>query len=133
MNGYLLDTHAFLWTIFEPEKLGTTAQLILSKSTSNIYVSSVTFWEIALKASVGKLTLIGCTPEDLPSIADQLGYRRMGLETEEAASFHCLPKHNHKDPFDRMLIWQAIQRQLILISKDGAFPAYESLGLRMIW
>jgi PIN domain nuclease of toxin-antitoxin system len=133
MNGYLLDTHTFLWSVFTPEKLGKAARVVLSDSANTVYVSSVTFWEIALKASVGKLILTDCTPEDLPGVADRLGYLRMALESEEAAAFHRLPKHAHKDPFDRMLIWQAIQRRLILLSKDGVFPEYESLGLRVIW
>lgn len=133
MKGYLLDTHAFLWSIFEPDKLGRAARAVLADAGNSVYVSSVTFWEIALKASVGKLVLAGCTPEDLPNVADRLGFGRLALQAEEAATFHRLPKHAHKDPFDRMLIWQSIQNQLILLSKDGALPAYGPSGLCVVW
>lgn len=133
MSAYLLDTHSFLWSVFEPDKLSRRVQAELASSGSPVYVSSVTFWEIALKAGIGKLTLTNCLPDELPSIADRLGYLRLPLEADEAASFHCLPRYAHKDPFDRMLIWQAVRQQLILISKDSAFDAYRSMGLQTFW
>jgi PIN domain nuclease of toxin-antitoxin system len=52
---------------------------------------------------------------------------------QETASFHRLPKLQHEDPFDRMIIWQAIQQTLVLISKDSVFPEYERFGLKVIW
>ena len=52
---------------------------------------------------------------------------------QEAASFHRLPKVRHKDPFDRMIIWQAIQQPLVLISKDSDFPEYRKFGLNVLW
>ncbi len=133
MNGYLLDTHAFLWCLSEPEKLGKAASFVLSDMDSIVYVSSVTFWEIALKASLGRLSLVNCTPEDLPKIADRMGFIKLPLEAEEAAAFHRLPRQAHKDPFDRMLIWQAINRKMPLISKDSAFDVYRTLGLETVW
>lgn len=133
MSAYLLDTHTFLWSAFAPEKLSKPAYAVLSDADSRIYVSSVTFWEIALKTSIGKLTLTGCESDELPEIASRLGYSHLSLEADEAAAFHRLPRRKHKDPFDRMLIWQAIYRQLVLISKDGAFEKYRTLGLQAIW
>lgn len=56
MSDYLLDTHSFLWSAFEPEKLGRPVHAELSNSNNPVYVSSVTFWEIALKVGIGKLT-----------------------------------------------------------------------------
>ena len=93
----------------------------------------MTFWEISLKAGIGKLTLTDCLPDELPGIADRLGYLPLLLESDEASSFYRLPRAAHKDPFDRMLIWQAIQRKLILISKDSAFDEYRSIGLQTFW
>ena len=133
MNGYLLDTHSFLWSVFEPGKLNTSVRAELVNAGNIVYVSSVTFWEISLKAGIGKLTFTNCTADELPEIADRMGYLPLSLETNESASFHRLPKISHKDPFDRMLIWQAIQRQLILISKDTAFDEYRSMGLMTFW
>jgi PIN domain nuclease of toxin-antitoxin system len=133
MSAYLLDTHSFLWSAFEPEKLSQAVHAELASSGSPVYVSSVTFWEISLKAGIGKLTMTNCLPDELPGIADRLGYLPLPLEPEEADSFYRLPRCAHKDPFDRMLIWQAVQRKLILISKDSAFDAYRSMGLQTFW
>lgn len=133
MNAYLLDTHSFLWSVFEPEKLSRAVYAELASSGRPVYVSSVTFWEIALKAGIGKLTLTNCLPDELPGLADRLGYLSLPLEADDAASFFQLPRCTHKDPFDRMLIWQAVRRKLILISKDSAFDAYRSMGLQTFW
>ncbi|MCU0808467.1 MAG: type II toxin-antitoxin system VapC family toxin [Candidatus Contendobacter sp.] len=133
MSAYLLDTHSFLWSAFDPGKLSQPAHAKLANSGNPVYVSSVTFWEISLKAGIGKLTLTDCLPDELPGIADLLGYLPLPLEPDEAASFYRLPRATHKDPFDRMLIWQAIQRKLILISKDSAFDEYRSMGLQTFW
>jgi len=133
MSAYLLDTHSFLWSAFEPEKLSRPVHAEISNSSNPVYVSSVTFWEIALKVGIGKLTLTNCRPDELPGIAERLGYLTLPLEPYEAACFHGLPRTAHKDPFDRMLIWQAIQRGLILISEDGAVGEYRLMGLQTFW
>lgn len=96
-------------------------------------LSSISFWEIALKFSIGKLHLEKCIPDELPSLAVQSGFLLLPLEAEESAAFYHLPKQAHKDPFDRMLIWQAISRQLILVSKDNDLTAYNQYGLQIIW
>ncbi len=129
MTGYLLDTHSFLWSVFTPERLSRAAQALLANAENPVYVSSVT----ALKAGIGKLTLTGCLPDTLPEIAEDMGYRLLPLAPEEAASFHRLPRISHKDPFDRMLIWQAIQRRLVLMTKDAAFEEYRALRLQTVW
>ncbi|MCL7421840.1 MAG: type II toxin-antitoxin system VapC family toxin [Methylobacter sp.] len=132
MNDYLLDTHSFLWSIWQPDKLGRQAIAVLENTNNNVFVSSITFWEISLKYTLGKLTL-GCKPDDLLAVADDMGFARISLSPEEAALFHKLPKLSHKDPFDRMLIWQAIARDLVLISKDNQFGHYSQHGLQVIW
>lgn len=133
MSAYLLDTHSFLWSAFEPDKLSRRAYAELTDSKNPVYVSSVTFWEISLKVRIGKLILTDCLPDELPGIANRLVYLPLPLEPDEAASFHRLPRGAHKDPFDRMLIWQAIQRELILVSRDGAFDEYRPMGLQTFW
>ena len=57
MNTYLLDTHSFLWSIWQPEKLGKQAVAVLENTDNKVFVSSITFWEISLKYALGKLTL----------------------------------------------------------------------------
>ncbi|KOR32745.1 hypothetical protein TI05_05315 [Achromatium sp. WMS3] len=133
MNGLLLDTHTFLWSLIADEKLSEKAKVLISNPEIPVYVSSVTFWEISLKSALGKLTLSPHTPEDLPAIAEHtMGFLTLPLEVEEAARFYHLPIL-HKDPFDRMLIWQAISRRLTLVTKDCQFSAYTQYGLSMIW
>ena len=132
MNSYLLDTHSFLWSIFQPEKLGQQAITVLENTDNQVFVSSITLWEIALKYSMGKLNL-GCKPDDLLEIINDMGFEKLSLTLEEAALFYQLPRITHKDPFDRMLIWQAISRNLILISKDTQFENYNQYGLNIIW
>jgi PIN domain nuclease of toxin-antitoxin system len=133
MIYYIDDTHSFLWSIFESNRLSEPVRSILSNSENNIYVSSATFWEISLKFSLGKLELENYTPEKLPALAKKMGFITLAIEPEEAASFYCLPKTAHKDPFDRMLIWQAISKNLVLLSKDSQFEHYSQYGLKTLW
>jgi PIN domain nuclease of toxin-antitoxin system len=132
MKSYLLDTHSFLWSIFQPEKLGKQSISVLENTDNKIFVSSITLWEIALKYSMGKLKL-GCKPDDLLKIINEMGFEKLSLTLEESALFYQLPRLAHKDPFDRMLIWQAISNDLVLISKDGQFDNYSQYGLQVIW
>ncbi len=132
MKSYLLDTHTFLWSIWQPEKLGQQAVAVLENTDNRAFVSSITLWEISLKYALGKLTL-GCKPDDLLKVIDDMGFEKLILSHEEAALFYQLPKFARKDPFDRMLIWQAVSNDLILISKDGQFDQYSQYGLNVIW
>lgn len=129
----LLDTHALLWSLFSPEKLGRRAADALRLSENGIAVSAVSFWEISLKCALGKLELRGVTPEDLPDAAIRTGFDLLPLAPEEAASFHRLPLQAHRDPFDRLIIWQAISRGLTLVTRDRSCEQYRALGLRTIW
>lgn len=131
--NYLVDTHCFLWSAFNPKKLGRTARSILLDSSNEIFVSAITFWEISLKYAIGKLDLQGVTPAELPNIADEMGFSVVPLEVCESASFFKLPVAGHRDPFDRMLVWQAINLQKVLISKDKKIAVYEEYGLKVVW
>ena len=131
--SYLLDTHTFLWVLFDDDKLSDKAKDILIDSDRKIYVSLITYWEISLKYSIGKLELRGIRPDELPQKAGEIGLISLDILQEDMASFYKLPKTAHKDPFDRMIIWQAIRRNFILISKDKKFENYEDFGLRTLW
>ena len=131
--NYLLDTHTFLWAAMSPEKLSHNAQDVILDVTNDISVSVVTFWEVSLKFSLGKLELQGITPEDLPEAATHMGFALRILTPEEAATFYRLPRLPHKDPFDRMLIWQALCANLTLVSKDAELTPYQAHGLRLVW
>ena len=129
----LLDTHAFLWAAFAPNKLSARARKEIRCAENQVCLSTVSFWEISLKFAMGKIELEDCQPDDMPSIAEQMHIEVIQPTTQETASFHRLPKLQHKDPFDRMIIWQAIQQPLVLISKDDDFQECGKFGLKVIW
>ncbi len=129
----LLDTHAFLWAVFAPEKLGRKARATIADTGNNVHLSSVTLWEISLKYALGKLALTNCTPETLLVTARDMGLALIAPEADESASFHHLPRLSHRDPFARMLVWQAIQRDLVLLTKDSALPDYRAAELKTLW
>lgn len=129
----LLDTHAFLWAAFDPKKLTRRVHAVLTDPENRIFVSAVTFWEISLKFALAKIELEGVSPEDLPDTSKRMGFELIPMEPEEAAAFHRLPRQNHKDPFDRMLVHQAIRRHSVLISADTRLAQYSAQGLRLLW
>lgn len=131
--NYLVDTHAFLWATSPYEELSKKAKSILLDAGYRKYISIITFWEISLKFSTGKLDLRGKQPEDLPAMAKELGFEIMNLDTEVTATFYKLPRLRNKDPFDRMLAWQAIKNDYVLLTKDKDFRGYEEFGLKTVW
>ena len=131
--NYLLDTHTFLWSAFSPSKLSTKARNEIRSAENQVCVSIISFWEISLKYTLGKIELTDCTPSDMPEVATKMGIEIIQLGAQETASFYQFPKVSHKDPFDRMIIWQAIQQQRTLISKDANFPEYRQFGLKVLW
>ena len=129
---YLIDTHIFLWSLFSPEKILVQPAKIIRESGNRIFLSTITFWEITLKFSINKLELEGITLDALPEIANKMSFELLNLSAEDAASFYHLPRITHKDPFDRMLIWQAIREKLVIISKDSKITAYEDYSLKIL-
>jgi PIN domain nuclease of toxin-antitoxin system len=130
----LLDTCALLWALHEPKKLSAKARKSLIDPANSIHVSAVSFWEISLKASIGKLELKGVGPEDFPGMVQTEGWEISALDALTASSFHALSRiDGHKDPFDRMLIHLAIHKGFHLVSKDASVDDYAKLGLRVCW
>ena len=132
--GYLLDTHGLLWALFSPEKLSVKARKTIEDSQQSVGVSSVSFWEISIKSALERLTLPKTSPEELPSATRDLGLQIIDPSADLFASFHRLPlAEGHRDPFDRLLIWTALQRNLTLISKDRRMSGYSNQGLQLLW
>lgn len=131
--SYLLDTHTLLWTLFDPTQLGRRGAEIISNADETILVSVVSFWELSLKYAIGKLELSNVTPDDFPLLVRQAGLEVLPLAEVDASTFYRLPRLEHSDPFDRLLIWQAISRKLTFISKDKACAAYKKQGLKVLW
>lgn len=130
---YLLDTHALIWSIINPDKLSKVAHKIIEDQKNTILVSSISFWEISLKYSLHKIELDQISPEQFPGLAKEIGFDLIPLMPDEVSGYHQLKGSWHKDPFDKMLIWQAIQRNIPLISKDENIAKYSAEGLKIIW
>lgn len=127
----LVDTHYLLWSLVSPEKIGEHVRQILLAEEHAKYASVVSFWEISIKYALGKLVLDGLTPEAIVAAAAGAGYEFLGLEPLVAATYHQLPKSDdHKDPFDRLLIWQAMRGRMAFLSSDEKIHAYREHGLQ---
>jgi PIN domain nuclease of toxin-antitoxin system len=129
----LLDTHSFLWAVIEPQRLSVKVREAITDSTNQVLISTVSLWEISLKFALGKLKLTGGSPEDLVAASQKMGLGLVAPSAEESAGFHRLPRAVHKDPFDRMLIWQCLKNQWALVTRDRALGEYKALGLTTYW
>lgn len=126
---YLLDTHTFLWFINGDAQLSKKAKDAISDTDATKYISIASFWEIAIKLNLGKLSL-QMPFSDLHQQVTDNGFEILPItfsHTAELISLELL----HRDPFDRIIIAQAICERLILISKDGNFEKYSHL--KMLW
>ena len=129
----LLDTHTFLWTWGQSRRLPEKARHIIENPANEIFLSAVSLWEIAIKLRSGRLDLQGKSAADLMNDADIMNINIISLDAAEAATHADLTENTHFDPFDRMLIWQAVCRGLILISGDSEFKRFEKHGLKLLW
>jgi PIN domain nuclease of toxin-antitoxin system len=123
----LLDTHAFLFAINPWERLPQKAQREIADS-AEVYVSAITLWEIAIKVGIGKLPLPANAAFYFSHVAS-LGAEMLAVTPEHASAVFGLPLH-HRDPFDRLLIAQALAENLTIVSQDRAFAGY---GVRTLW
>jgi len=128
---YLLDTHYMLWAITDTKKLSKDIKDILTNPEHRIIVSAVSFWEVALKSAIGKLEITGFSPENFPGACLQVGFEIESLSAADSSTYHQLKATYHKDPFDRMLIWQAIRNDYTFISVDTNVKKYKSEGLKV--
>ncbi|MDJ0753010.1 MAG: type II toxin-antitoxin system VapC family toxin [Ardenticatenaceae bacterium] len=130
---YLLDTHIVLWSLFEPVKLAEPIRQILENETDTKLISGVNMWEISLKYSLGKLELGDTDPGEVFDTLLEAGFEVAELESRLLATYHQLPRReDHRDPFDRLLIWQAITNGYTLISHDKKIEQYRRDGLRLV-
>ena len=130
---FLLDTHVFIWALTDPKRLSSVARSAITNPENELYVSSVSFWEVAIKARSKRLAPIGHEPSTLVEAAESMGFIPISLTPVEAATQGSLTEDTHFDPFDRMLIWQAISRKLTLVSGDAEFKRFEPDGLKVLW
>ena len=115
----LLDTHVFLWTVTGHAALKPAARKLISGAEA-VYVSAASIWEIAIKSRLGK---IDGDPEALAAAIDQSGLLELSVTARHAAAVARLPLH-HADPFDRLLIAQALTEPFRLVTADRALAVY---------
>ena len=115
----LLDTHVLLWSLTEPQKLSRRTREALEDAQNEVFASSVSGWEIAVKRSLGKLN----APDNLEAGVKEQDFTPLNLTFLHAEQAGALPPH-HGDPFDRMLIAQAQVEGLILVTRDARMPLY---------
>ena len=125
----LLDTHAFLWWIADSQRLSETARRAIANDADTIFVSAASAWEITTKHRIGKLAQAEAVALDVTgSIAGQ-GFEELAITVDDAERAGRLPGL-HRDPFDRVLIAQALVRDLAVVSVDRTFDGY---GVRRLW
>jgi len=125
---YLLDTHTFLWFINGSVELSPQAKNIIKNPANTLYLSIADFWEIAIKMNIGKLS-IDMSFEELINEANKNDFQILQIQLEDIRVLTTLELY-HKDPFDRILIAQAIQNNLTIITKDSNFEFYP---VKIIW
>jgi PIN domain nuclease of toxin-antitoxin system len=116
----LLDTHVLLWSLEEPTRIGAPAREAFRDTVTEIVVSVVNLWEIAIKRRLGDLD----APDDLPDRVRRLGHRVLNVEERHAWHVRNLPLH-HGDPFDRLLVAQAQIEDLALVTHDRLLERYD--------
>lgn len=115
----LLDTHALLWWLADDPALGSEARAAIADPASTVYVSAASAWEVAIKQALGRLD----APADLDRAVEASGFDELPITVRHALAAGWLPPH-HTDPFDRMLISQAMLERLTLVTSDGRMAAY---------
>ena len=128
--NYIVDTHILIWAFTEPERLSTEIKQALLNNDNTIYYSQFSLWEISIKYALEKIELKRNTPEKFYNALSSSFFVCKPIENEELVSFYKLPIE-HKDPFDRVIIWQAINNNFILISVDSKLDSYLKHGLKV--
>lgn len=119
----LLDTHVLLWWLDDSPRLGARARAAIADPDNTVWVSAATAWEIAIKTGLGRLDMNEPPQEVLPREIEHGGFRPLAISMEHALAVRTLPPH-HRDPFDRLLIAQAMAEDLRLVTADRAFARY---------
>lgn len=117
----LLDTHVFLWWCGNLPQLSKEARVAITAPANTIVVSAASGWEIAIKSALGLLR----APAEIGEAVDQNGFERLPVGFEHTARVAALPQH-HRDPFDRLLIAQALVEGLTIVTRDRQFARYDA-------
>ncbi len=120
MSRFLLDTHVLLWWLTDDPRLGASARQTIADAQNEVFVSAATGWEVAIKRALGKLR----APDELETEVKEEGFVPLSITFRHAEQAGALPLL-HRDPFDRVLIAQALAEDLILITNDERIKRYD--------
>jgi len=124
-----LDTHAFLWWIAGDTSLSAPAREAIDDARNDVFVSAASAWEIATKVRIGKLSGAVSIAADLAAVVASQGFVPLPITFAHGQIAGALPGP-HRDPFDRMLVAQAMTESMVLVSNERQFNAY---GVRCLW
>jgi PIN domain nuclease of toxin-antitoxin system len=127
----LLDTHAMYWYIEDGPQLSDTARILIQDASNEILISPASYWEIAIKISIGRWRLNRPYEEFMDLGLNQYGFQILPIRPTHTARLISLGfPSEHKDPFDRLLVAQALVEQVSIVSADSALDAY---GVTRLW
>ncbi len=125
----LLDTHTFLWWLTDSRRLSEEVRQKIADKANDVLISAASAWEITTKHRLGKLPGADLIAVDVAGAIASQGFSALAVTVDDAARAGALPGP-HRDPFDRMLIAQALKRNLVLVSNDSLFDRY---GVHRLW
>ena len=125
----LLDTQAFLWWVQDARELSRSARAAIGAGRNESLLSLASCWEMGIKLSIGKLRLPTALERFIPEQLAVNGFRQLDIGFRHVARVASLPFH-HRDPFDRLLVAQALEEDLTVVSADVVFRKY---GVRRLW
>ena len=121
----LVDTHVLLWAVAEPAKLSSSFRARLEAPENDVLFSAASIWELTIKLQIAKLSL-PVSAEEIAGAAVRTGFQELAVSAAHAAGVGRLPLH-HRDPFDRLLVAQAIHEPAHLLTADRALARYSDL------
>jgi PIN domain nuclease of toxin-antitoxin system len=125
MMRLLLDTHILLWALGDPARLPVSAQQVIVDPANHVLFSAASIWEIAIKSVLGRIDFVA-SPEEIARVAVESGFDELPVRAQHAALTARLPRH-HRDPFDRLLVAQAMTEPARLLTVDEALRPYSEL------
>ncbi len=125
----LIDTHALIWFLEDDPKLSATARAVVEDAANERWVSMASGWEMAIKSQIGKLKLPLAFEGLFPGALESLGFSILPIQAGHLHRYHALPLH-HRDPFDRLLVAQALVDGFTVVGDDAAFDEY---GVTRVW
>ncbi|SRR5713226_2084180 len=126
---YLLDTMVWLWSVGPSERIGSTGLEILANGEEEVYFSAASSWEIAIKVRLGKFQLPEAPTRYVPKRLSEQGIHPLSVTHSHSLKVYDLPFY-HSDPFDRLLIAQAMDEEMVILTSDRVFKKYP---VQLVW